>query len=468
MFKFFVNIYFIQLIFSYALAAQADYFIINDIVFSGNDHTKEKVILKEINFTKGDTVYLNQLDKRLEEFKLQILSTGLFNAVNPNIKNYDTKQKLADIHIELEENWYVFPVPIFELADRNFSVWWQEQGKSLDRVNYGFRVSHYNLSGNKDPLKLKVHFGYTRKYEVTYVYPYLSNDTKLGIGGSVFYSENREIAYQTIGNKTQFAQGEDESKLLSRFRIGPELRYRPNAYNFHSLRLEYHHNKVDDFVLTDLNPNYFLNGRTDLRFLFIQYDFNFDRRLYRHYPLGGYNYFVNVKKEGLGLFNDFNNLSVTIGVEKHQQLNEKLIFSTRNKVKTNLIRSQVSFANNTGLGWDSDIVSGYDLYVMDGTDYVISMNSLKFLLFDNNLNTVKWLPKQFRKMNLTIFLRANIDFAYVNERTYTETNTLNNRLIYGYGPAVDIIFFNNFIFSFEFSFNDIGEKGLFFNNSIAF
>lgn len=435
---------------------------------TGNDHTKEKVILKEINFLGGDTIYLDQLQEVLDEMKLQILSTGLFNSVMTNIKNYNPKIRKADIHIELEENWYIFPVPIFELADRNFSVWWKEQGKSLDRVNYGFRVSHYNLSGNKDPLKLKVHFGYTNKYEVTYVYPYLSKDAKLGIGGSIFYSENKEIAYQTIGNKTQFAQVEDERKLLSRFRIGPELKYRPNANNFHSLRLEYHHNKVDDYVLSDLNPNYFLNGKTDLKFFFIQYDYNFDRRLYRHYPLGGYLYFVNVKKEGLGIFNDFNNLSLTMGVEKHALLSERLIFSTRNKAKTNLIRSEVSFANNTGLGWNSDIVTGYDLYVMDGTDFIISMNSIKYLLFDNNLNTVKWLPKQFRKMNLTVFLRANMDMAYVNERTYTDSNSLNNRVIYGYGPAVDIIFFNNFIFSFEYSFNDIGEKGLFFSNSIAF
>lgn len=468
MFKFFSILLFFSFLFSSPLSAQSDYFVINDILISGNNHTKRKVILKEINFKEGDTIYINKLDKVLPQIKLQILSTGLFNAARTNIKNYNTSTRLADISIELEENWYVFPVPIFELADRNFNVWWKEQGRSLDRVNYGFRVSHYNLSGNKDPLKLKVHFGYTRKYEITYVYPYLSKDAKLGIGGSIFYSENKEIAFQTIGNKTQFAQLPDERKLLSRFRIGPDLRFRPNANNFHGLRLEYHNNKINDYVLTDLNPNYFLDGKTDIRFFFIQYEYNHDRRLYRHYPLGGFLYFINIKKEGLGVFNDFNNLSVTLGVEKHAQLQEKLIFSTRNKAKTNLIRSQVSFANNTGLGWNSDIVSGYDLYVMDGTDYLISMNSIKYLLFDNNLNTVRWLPRQFRKMNLTIFLRANMDFAYVNEKTYVDTNSLNNRVIYGYGPAVDIIFFNNFIFSFEFSFNDIAEKGLFFSNSIAF
>jgi len=468
MFKFYFIIFFLVLCSSLSINAQSQYFVINEIILNGNDHTKPKVVLKEINYQVGDSIYFSDLNVILDQMKFQILSTGLFNSVIPNIKNYNPNLKKADIEITLEENWYIFPVPIFELADRNFSVWWKEQGRSLSRVNYGFRVSHYNLTGNKDPLRLKIHFGYTRKYELTYVYPYLSKDAKFGIGGSIFYSENREIAFQTIGNKTQFAQLQDERKLLSRFRIGPELKYRPDPYNFHSLRFEFHHNQVDDYVITDLNPNYFLNNKTDLRFLFLQYDYSHDRRLYRHYPLGGYLYFLNLKKEGLGIFNDFNNLSLTIGVEQHLKLSNKLVFSTRNKAKANLTRSIVSFANNTGLGWDTDIVSGYDLYVMDGTDFIISINSLKLLLFDSNMNTVKWMPKQFRKMNLTVFLRANMDFAYVNERTYIETNTLNNRIIYGYGPAVDLIFFNNFIFSFEYSFNDIGERGLFFSNSIAF
>ncbi|MBT8232753.1 MAG: hypothetical protein HKO66_02445 [Saprospiraceae bacterium] len=450
------------------LNSQSSSLIISDISCEGNDHTSESVIFREISISVGDTIKTEDLTKIFELTKFQILSTGLFNNVTLNVKNYDTKSQKGEVLITVEENWYLYPVPIFELADRNFSVWWNEQNKSLSRVNYGFRLSHFNLTGNKDPLKIKVHFGYTRKYELKYVFPYLSRDKKWGVGGSIFYSENREIAYTTKANKTQFAQLEDERKLLSRFRIGPEIKFRSDEHNFHALRLEYHHNKVDPYVSEVLNPDYFLNGKTDLQFFFLEYDFNHDKRSYRHYPLGGYLYFINLKKEGFGIFNDYDNLSITAGVEKHIPISQKLILSSRNKVKTNLIRNEVAFANNTGLGWDSDIVSGYELYVMDGSDFIISMNAIKFLVFDSNMNTVKWLPKQFRKMNMTLFLRSNFDLAYVNERKYKEGNHLNNRWIYGYGPAVDIIFFNNFIFSFEYSLNDIGESGLFFHNTIAF
>lgn len=465
--KFFYTSVFILLNVLYA-NAQEGILIVENILYVDNFRTQDKVITRELTFESGDTIKIVDLEDHLKRSKFQILSTGLFNNVELNIKNFNGDSPLTDIEIKLEENWYIYPVPIFELADRNFNVWWKEQNKSLSRVNYGGRISHYNFTGNRDPLKFKAHFGYTRKFELTYQRPYWKIDNKLGIGGSIFFSDNKEIGYITIGNKTQFAQASDERKLLSRFRIGPELKFRPNLNNYHSLRFEYHHNRVNEFVIEELNPDYFLDGKTDLRFFYIEYDYNYDKRLLSYYPLGGYLLFGNIKKEGLGIFNDFNNLSMTLGFEKHFPLKEKLVLGTRNKGKTNLTRRTVAFANNTGIGWDGDIVGGYELYVMDGTDFIISMNTIKYQVLDQNLNTVSWLPRQFQKMHFTLFIRANFDFAYIHEPTYTDTNFLNNRWIYGYGPAADIILFNNFLISFEYSFNDIGERGLFFSNSFAF
>ncbi len=451
-----------------SLSAQQNHITVKDVIISGNNKTKDNVILREVNFESGTVINVQELETLFMQNRFQILGTGLFNNVVMNLKNYNTTQQTADIEINVEENWYLFPLPIFELADRNFSVWWEEQGRSLSRVNYGFRIGHQNFSGNRDPFKIKVHFGYTRKYELEYDYPYLSKDNTLGLGGSIFYSENREIAFQTIGNKTQFRRLEDERRLLSRFRIGPQLKYRPSIYSNHDLVLQYHHNTIDPFVATELNSNYFLNGETRLRFFILEYSFNYDRRLFSVYPRGGYLLFAKIKKEGLGIFNSYNNLSLESGFEIHKAINDKIILGTRTIGKTNLDRSVVSFANNTGLGWGTDIVSGYELYVLDGTDYVISQNDAKWKFYNRNHNTVGWLPDQLRKMNVTIFFRLNFDFAYVNERTFIETNTLNNRWIYGGGPAVDLILFNNYLFRFEYSFNDIGEQGLFFHNTFAF
>lgn len=462
------TVIFFSLLFTSSLISQEAFFILNEIEIIGNHHTSDNVILKEIPLVKGDTILNKNIEQLIEDTKLQILSTGLFNTVTVYIKNYQEINNKADVGIALEENWYIYPVPIFELADRNFSVWWQEQNRSLKRVNYGFRVSHYNFSGNKDPIKLLVHFGYTKKYQVEYDYPYLSKDSKWGIGGKIFFAENKEIIYKTQNNKSQFARNEDNRTLLSRFRIGPVIKFRPQPHIFNDLRLEYNTSKVDDYVVNNLNANYFIDNKSEFNFFSLAYDFSFDKRLYRHYPQGGYLYFLNLTNEGFGLFNNYNKLAITVGLEKHLSISKRLIASTRNIAKTNINSHNIPYFRNTALGWTSDIVSGYDLYVMDGTDYLITMNSMKFLLYDNNLNTISWMPRQFQKMNLTLFLRFNFDVAYIRETRFTETNTLNNRMIYGFGPALDMIFFNNFIFSLEYSFNDIGEHGLYLSNAIAF
>jgi outer membrane protein assembly factor BamA len=440
---------------------------IQDIVIEGNRKTKNHVILNELNFSIGDSIEIVTIDAFIEKNRQQVLSTGLFNEAKLLLVNWNAYK--ADIVIDVQENWYIFPTPIFELADRNFNVWWQEQGRSLDRINYGVKLSHYNFVGNKDPLRLKIQFGYIRKFELDYVYPYLNKERTLGIGGNVFYSDNKEIAYITEGNKPQFRKTSDERVLLNRFRAGLNFNYRPNVNFWHNLRLEFHRNGIDPFVRDSLNVNYFLNNRTSIRFFFAEYDFQYDKRIYPTYPQGGFLIFANVKKEGFGIFNDYNNLQLFGGFEYYYRPHQKLTLATRLKAKTNLNRGRVSYANNTGLGWlQSDVVSGFDLYVMDGTDYVISTNSVRLKFFDKNLKMAKWLPRQFEYMSMQLFFRFNFDYAYVNERDYTESNSLNNRWFYGFGPALDVIIFNNFLYSFEYSINDLGEHGLFIQTSVAF
>jgi len=440
---------------------------IKNITIEGNYKTRDYVILNELNLSVGDSIIIAELDEVIEKNRQQILSTGLFNEALLLLVNWEDYK--ADLVIDLQENWYLFPTPIFELADRNFNVWWQEQGRSLDRINYGVKLSHYNFLGNKDPLRLKVQFGYIRKFELNYNYPYLNKERTLGMGGSIFYSDNKEIAYITEGNKPQFRKSADERVLLKRFRAGLNFNYRPNVNEWHSLRVEFHRNAVDPFVRDSLNQNYFLDDRTSIRFFYAEYDFRYDKRIYPTYPQGGFLLFGNVKKEGFGLFNDYNNLQIFGGFEYYLRAHPKLTLATRLKAKTNLDRSTVSYANNTGLGWlQSDVVTGFDLYVMDGTDFVISTNSARLKFFDKNLKLAKWLPRQFEFMSLQLFFRFNFDYAYVNERDYTESNTLNNRWFYGFGPALDVIMFNNFLYSFEYSINDLGEHGFFIQTSVAF
>lgn len=446
---------------------EVDYFIIDNLVFEGNNRTKDLVIKNELDLLPGDTVYISNFAKRKLLNEKRLLSTALFTAVEINIKNWDVEQKMGDIYITMQENWYLYPSLIFELADRNFNVWWTDQNKDFSRVNYGLGIDHINLTGRKDKLRLKIQQGYTRKYEVKYNYPYISRTW--GAFGEIFFANQKEIGYKTINNKTIFEKLEDERILLRRFRTGFGLNYRPDVFSFHDFKIEFHQNSINEYVAQNLNPDYFLNSETDFKYLALKYDFIYDRRVFNLYPEGGYLILINIAKEGLGIFNDFNNLSVAIGGEKYMKMGDKWIFGGRIKAKTNAIRDKIAFANNTGLGYGDDIVRGYELYVMDGTDYFLTKTSLRFKLYETNKNWGKYMfLRQFKKMNFRFFLRANLDFGYVNEPTYLDTNTLNNRLLVGYGPAIDMLLYHTYIMSLEYSFNHLGEGGLFIRSSFNF
>ena len=274
---------------------------------------------------------------------------------------------------------------------------------------------------------------------------------------------------ETEENKPLFRQLDDERILLQRFRTSFGLKHRPDIFNFHDFKIEYHHNQIDEFVAKELNPDYFLEGKTEFRYFAIKYDYVHDRRVFNLYPQGGFLLFLNVTKEGLGIHNDFNNLSISAGFEKYFSFGENWIWGGRIKAKTNVIRNQVAFANNTGLGYGNNIVRGYELYVVDGTDYALLKSSIRFKIFEKNKDWGKYMVlRQFKKMNIRWFLRANLDFGYVNEPTYVDTNTLNNRLLIGYGPAMDILLYHTYILSLEYSFNHLGESGLYIQSSFNF
>jgi len=441
---------------------------IGNIGFSGNIKTKDYIIYREIELEVGDELTINTLEQEIIEIEKRLLSTGLFTHVKNELV-IDSLSAQANVHFVLQENWYIFPSIIFSLADRNFNVWWKEQNRSLDRVNLGLRLNHINLTGNRDNLKLTAQGGYTKRFEWEYGIPYINKKKTLGIAASVFYSENKELGYKTVGNKTVFFSASDERIVLKRFRIATWLNYRQGLYNFHWVKLDFHKNSIDQFVASELNPDYFLNGDSVLKFLKLEYDYTLDRRIFSFYPEGGHLLGLNIKKEGLGIFKDYNNLILEIRGEKYFKLTNRVILACLAKANTNIIRSKVAFANNTGLGYNGNVVSGYELYVLDGTDFLLNKSAIRIKLVDQLLNLGKYMPlSQFKLLNIELYLSFNLDTAYVNEPTYQLGNPLNNQWIIGYGPGLDLLLFNQFLFSIEYSFNELGESGLFIGNRISF
>ncbi len=443
--------------------------VIDSIIISGNKRTKDRVILRELDFAENTPYrFAISLDEAAEFNKKRILSIGLFNDASVAFVKSAREENHYNAYIDVNENWYIYPAPIFELADRNFNLWWYELNRDLSRVNYGARLDWSNLTGNRDNLTLVGQLGYTRKLEIKYNFPFLDRAGKWNASFNAFYADVREIAYKTEFNKTLFGRFNDEV-MLTRFRIGGDVGYRPNLFTSQGFRLEYHDNNINPSAAAELNPDYFLNGKTQNQFFFFNYTFFHDTREFKIFPDGGQFFHLNLKKEGLYVFNDFNNLSLALEYEQYFNKNKKLIWNYRVKGKANLIRNKVAFANNTALGWGPDVLRGYEVYAIDGTDYAYLMTGIHYKFFENTYDISDFLRvAQFNKIDLKLYASFGFDTGYVNERDYIETNSFNNRLLYGFGPTLSLMLYNTYLLEIDYSWNHTGEGGIYFGSRNSF
>jgi len=400
------------------LFSQNEQVIVTDIIIEGNKKTKERTVLRELNFAVGDTIPTVDLMPNLRRSEELLLNTGLFTAAKINIKNWDTDKNQISITIELREMWYLYPFYIFELADRNFNVWWEEQGRSFKRINYGGRLAWLNLTGRRD---------LTKKFELSYNLPMLGKSRNLGGFAEIHYSNRKEIAYITEASKLLFKKQVGEPLLLTRFRVGAGVSYRQGLNKYHTGKIIFSDNSIGDTISQVLNPDYFLESRGRQRHFTLQYDFTLDKRDVKAYPQAGNLFSIFLQKDGFGFFDDVNAFSATTTYAHYFPLGKKISFGAKLKGRYTFTRAEQPYTHVSALGYLPDFLRGYELYVIDGMDYAYAKTHFQFQIFKREINWGKYMfIQQFRLMPLKVYLAINNDFGYANAPFNGERSTLSN------------------------------------------
>ena len=78
--------------------------------------------------------------------------------------------------VSVVERWYIYPVPILEIAQTNFNTWWET--KEFRWLNYGLYLSHNNFRGRNENLKVTIRFGYTKKFSASYSIPNVNQNKR--------------------------------------------------------------------------------------------------------------------------------------------------------------------------------------------------------------------------------------------------------------------------------------------------
>lgn len=457
-------------IFSFASEAgsgDSGWTTIDHISIEGARKTRRATILRELEFHAGDSLKTEDIPASLERNRLRLMNIGIFSNAELNIEPADAHNHVG-IKIRVTEGWYILPVPLLSLADRNFNVWWEEFHHSFKRVNYGLDWTQLNLTGRADILKANAQFGYTNSYSLNYRSPSLNKSRTMGFETTVSYSRAHEVAFNTIGNKLQFLKI-PETWLVRQIYLSGTFNSRPRYFTTQSVTLEYRDNRIADTVGRVLNPEYFLHQDLRQRHTSVIYGITFDHRDIKPYPLSGWRAIGEFRWNGLLPGDDLHVGRLFGQFEKYFPLTQWLSLETIALGRVSYPRRQLPWNNNQGLGYGSNFVRGFEYYVVDGLDFGVFRTSWHFKILSKTWKLGKFMPlKAYKTMPLQLYLALNTDAGYANDPYYSKDNPLANRALLGYGPGLDIVAWYDKTIRVEWSWNDLGEHGLFLRINTGF
>lgn len=440
---------------------------VKSVEIYGLKRTKRPIVERELTFQAGDSIVQTDIGEIFERNRNNLLNLGLFNEVELNIFQWDTEKDEIEVVIEVSESWYIYAVPIAEIADRNFNVWWSTYNHSLERLNLGAKLDYLNFSGHNDKLKAKWQVGYTPKQELEYRFPYFNKNQSLGMTTGILHSVNKEISYASRDNQQQFVKI-DELKLQDRWRAQVKFQFRPTHYLKHELIWTYEQMNIHPEVL-EYNPNYFSNGDTRHSVLMAKYIYSYDERDLHIYPSKGIKAVFEIEKIGWGNGDDENAMASVISMEWNHLTGTRWLHRLSGIGKYSLSRSQPSYIHYKALGYEQKFVRGYELYVVDGLDYLIGKYQLSYNLMSKYIQWGRLIPvDQFRRMQLEVYLSVHLEAGRVNDPFTRDQNSLANLWLFGQGAGLNILLYHNFLIQLNMNRNHLGEVGFFIHNHTSF
>ncbi len=440
-----------------------DRLVVEKIIIQGNRITKEPVILRELLFDVGDTILKMELLSVFQRSRENLLNTSLFNFVRFDATHNPGNR--INVYINVTERWYIWPVPILEYAERNFSTF--IKNREWDKINYGAWLKWNNFRGRNEIVTGKIRLGYINEYALSYNMPNMGRKQQHGVSIGFNLNQQNEVFVSTENNvPVEYKPKEKPAQI--RLNAFSNYTYRRKLYTTHSLRFEYFSFRVSDSVAI-YNPNYLGEARNNLGYFVLTYNFIHDVRDSKIYPLDGFAIRLRAEQMGLGIIPDFpyRNFRLTGLLMFHQELANRIYFTNATKVRYSSEKI-MPYSLGRALGYN-EFMSGYESYVMDGSDYFISKYLLKLQLVKPRIQNIPFIKmEQFNKVHYAVYINAFVDAGFVNNEFPDPTNTMVNTWQFSTGLGIDFVTYYDQVFRIDFAINRYREHGVFFHIETPF
>jgi outer membrane protein assembly factor BamA len=431
--------------------------VIHSIQISGNLRTRSSIILRELSFHEKDTIWRSTFIHLLDKGKENIFNTSLFNFVTVESVPSKVLPEQTDVLIHVIERWYIWPWPFFEISDRNFNTW--AETAEISRLTYGIDLTIRNVGGLNETLKFPVHYGFNQKIGFSYRIPYLDRKKTTGIEIGAEFNRNHEVIIETVNNKTVFYK-DPENFPRQNFYAWTELFLRATFYARHTFRFFFNSWTFSDSLLKI--PGYSPGTSNHLRYFSLFYQYRNDHRDVQFYPLKGFYFDIDVVQNGLW-YDDVNEFYIKTNFRKFFQLFSRWYFASGLTGKLTLT-PHPSYLLQRGLGYGREFVRGYEYYVIDGKDFLLWKNNLKFAIIPLREFDLDFIRSQkFNKVPYALYLDLFCDLGYVyyDGEQDNNSNTMRNSLLIGTGAGLDFTTYYDIVIRLEAAVNKSGTPGIY-------
>jgi hypothetical protein len=431
---------------------------ISAIEISGNKKTRAYIVTRELPYKVGDQLSKSELDSLNTIAQQQLFNTALFLETNVTSESIDSAS--VKIKIQLKERWYFFPLPYFRWVDRNFSQWWNEQNRSLDRVNYGINLRQGNATGNNDKLTVGYITGYTHQATVRYQIPFIDKQLKYGMGLGWAQFNQKEINYSTVGNKQVFLKTEDN--IRNGYRGNMNLTYRPNLYERHALQVGIGNESISDSAFA-IAPTFLPNHKKTFSYLDLNLSYSKVRFDYNAYPTKG-------ASTEAALFQRFSKESNLTAFQFRQVIAHPIApsrFILAESLTIGRMMQKSNYSDRKLMGYGLMQMNGLEYYVVDGN--AATLFKAAFHQRIGSYNVINPFTKKFLpSVKYTFWVKAFSHLGYVYSQEKNKANPLANSLLRTAGVGLDVISIYDFVLNMEYSINQLGDKGLYLHGGINF
>jgi len=408
---------------------------IDSIRIIGNKTTKDFIILRELDFSVGDTVTI----KELEYNRSRIISLRLFYSVTLNVVPENGKNILV---ITVEESWYIFPVPFFNL-----------QSNKLSRSTYGMILNWKNFRGRNETIHGLISLGYNPSFRLLYLNPVIIKNSEIS-----FFSG---ISKQTVNNQSKLAEtiaGNDfDYKVLSMF---AGLGYRLNNYNEVSFTIGYEYIK-SPFEIRQITAS----GNKSDKMPTFSLLYKHDTRDLKQYPEKGVFSSVFIKHKGFGL------KGISYFITGFDFREYRKIFSTNFTAKWRIafrkvFGKTVPLYDYSYLGFN-EFMRGHKNDEREGENSIIGSLELSYSLIKEWVFSLKLPLLPSSMTSYLISIRLSI-FGDTGTTFNNDEPIMINRFDTGYGFGLTILFLPYNAFRFEYAFNEYGKGEFLFGTKFPF